>query len=120
MSPGPKATAGIPRFGTDVLPDDLPQEGGLTEAVSFQKGCYLGQEAVAKVQNLGHPRRLVLPLMAGGPVSPGDAILADGTEVGEVTSAAPGRDEWFVLGRVKWETRGGHLTTSKGTELSLR
>jgi len=55
---------------------DLPQEAGLEEAVSFGKGCYLGQEAMAKVRNLGHPRRALRHLHADGPVSAGDPLRA--------------------------------------------
>jgi folate-binding protein YgfZ len=113
-----RVSAGLPRFGVDVFEDDLPQEAGLIDAVSFQKGCYLGQEAVAKVQNLGHPRRVMLHLSAAGPVSPGDPVLAEGAELGEVTSVAPAEhDESFILARVKWEGRNGPLTTPRGTEL---
>ena len=56
-----RIAAGIPRFGVDALEEDLPQEGGFADTVSFEKGCYLGQEAVAKVRNLGHPRRQQAP-----------------------------------------------------------
>src|SRR5439155_15697369 len=53
---GWRVATGIPRLGVDALTDDLPFEGGVGTAVAFDKGCYLGQEAVAKVRNLGHPR----------------------------------------------------------------
>ena len=111
-------SSGHPRFGVDALEEDLPQEAGLSGLVSFDKGCYLGQEAVAKVQNLGHPRRLVVPLVASAPVSAGDPIVANDADVGEITSVAPGDGQWFVLGRVKWEAREGPYSTSAGTELS--
>ena len=58
--------AGIPRLGVDILDGDLPQEAGLREEVSLHKGCYLGQEAVAKLENLGRPRRVVVPFEAAG------------------------------------------------------
>ena len=115
-----RVTSGLPRFGVDVYEDDLPQEAGLAGAVSFDKGCYLGQEAVAKVRNLGHPRRLVIPLIADGGVAAGDPILAKGSEVGEVTSVAAGTNTWFVLARVKWEARGDELTTGGGALLQPR
>ena len=58
----------------------------------LQKGCYRGQETVAKVHNLGAPPRRVVLLHLDGsqnaPVAPGDAVLRDGAEVGAVTSAA--------------------------------
>jgi folate-binding protein YgfZ len=112
-----RIATGLPRVGVDVLEDDLPQEGGLAGAVSFEKGCYLGQEAVAKVQNLGHPRRALLRLEASGPVSPGDPIEADGKEAGEVTSAASLDGRTVLLARVRWSARQHSLQTSGGVEL---
>ena len=115
-----RISAGFPKFGVDVFDDDLPQEAGLTGAVSFEKGCYLGQEAVAKVQNLGHPRRLVLRFVASGPISPGDPIVSDGNEVGEITSVTKRDGDWFALGRIKWEARGGSLSAANGVVLTMR
>ena len=115
-----RVTSGLPRFGVDVYEDDLPQEAGLAGAVSFDKGCYLGQEAVAKVRNLGHPRRVVIPMVARQPVSPGESIMSNGLEAGQVTSVAAGTNTWFVLARVKWEARGDELTTGGGALLQPR
>jgi folate-binding protein YgfZ len=115
-----RIAAGIPRFGVDVFEDDLPQEGGMDDAIAFDKGCYLGQEAIAKVRNLGHPRRLVIPLEAEGAVSPGDPLEADGIEVGEATSVAQTGGRTLVLARVKWEAREGPLRTGTGVPLSRR
>ena len=108
---------GVPRFGVDALEEDLPQEAGLDEAVAFDKGCYLGQEAVAKVRNLGHPRRLVLWLTSDRPVSAGEAVLADGEESGVVTSAEVHREGSILLARVKWEAREHLLRTASGAVL---
>jgi len=115
-----RISAGLSRFGVDALEEDLPQEGGLAAAVSFDKGCYLGQEAVAKVRNLGHPRRVVIPMVAPEAVARGEIVLTNGREVGEVTSAAAGTNTWFVLARVKWEARGDALTTGGGALLQPR
>jgi folate-binding protein YgfZ len=110
----------IPKFGVDATEEDLPQEAGLDEAVAFDKGCYLGQEAVAKVRNLGHPRRLVLHLRADGSVSPGDAVRSGGEEVGRVTSTAGTADETVLFARVAWDARGGPLETTTGVLLVPR
>src|SRR5439155_9616881 len=112
-----RVRAGIPRFGVDASEDDLPQEAGLDEAVAFDKGCYMGQEAVAKVRNLGHPRRLVLWLTSDRPVSAGEAVLADGEESGVVTSAEVHREGSILLARVKWEAREHLLRTASGAVL---
>ncbi len=115
-----RIAAGIPRFGIDALEGDLPQESGLASAVSREKGCFPGQEAVAKVDTLGHPRRLVVPLEGDGPASPGDAVQLDGSEVGEITSSAAFGDRTLLLARLRWEARDGRLRTGLGTELRRR
>jgi folate-binding protein YgfZ len=115
-----RVTAGVPRFGVDALPEDLPQEAGLSDAVSFGKGCYLGQEAVAKVQNLGHPRRLVVALRAESALAPGDVLLMDGWEAGRVTSAARDDHGTVALGRVRWDSRDGPFQTAGGHPVRLR
>jgi len=112
--------AAIPRFGTDVTEDDLPQECGLANAVSFKKGCYLGQEAVAKVRNLGHPRRILLALESPAPVSAGEVVCASGSEVGAVTSATRAGDRTLLLAKVRWDARDEPLQTATGAALTPR
>jgi folate-binding protein YgfZ len=107
---------GIPRLGVDVIDGDLPQEAGLMDEVSLHKGCYLGQEAVAKLQNLGRPRRLVVAFESDGDVAPGDRLLWDGEDAGQVTSAAGLRG----LARVRWASREGPWITTGGTGVALR
>jgi folate-binding protein YgfZ len=111
-----RVAAGVPRVGVDVAEDDLPQEGALTDAVSFDKGCFLGQEAVAKVRNLGHPRRLLLPVEADAPLGRGDGVYSDGTVVGTITSA----DGTRALAKVRWASREGPFRTADGAELRVR
>ncbi|MGH2572900.1 MAG: YgfZ/GcvT domain-containing protein [Actinomycetota bacterium] len=112
-----RVISGIPRVGVDVSGEDLPQEGGLEDAVSFDKGCFVGQEAVAKVRNLGHPRRVLRRLHAEGSVAVGDRILHDGREAGEVTSAADAAAGSVALARVRWELRAGPFITQHGIDL---
>ena len=73
--------------------DTIPLEAGIEDrAISFTKGCYVGQEVIIRVLHRGHgrvARRLIRLILPGGRVpSPGDRILAAGQQVGEVTSAA--------------------------------
>lgn len=85
--------AGSPLFHIDFGPDSLPAETGLlSEAVSFTKGCYLGQEIVARMHNLGHPKRALVGLrfaddrmpISGTPVvEPGNAANV----IGDITSS---------------------------------
>jgi hypothetical protein len=88
-----RVAAGRPRFGFETDHRTIPHEvGWLASAVHMDKGCYRGQETVARVQNLGRPpRRLVLLHLDGSdsllPVH-GDPVLLDDRQVGTVTSAA--------------------------------
>jgi folate-binding protein YgfZ len=112
-----RISLGIPRFGVDFHEDALPAEAGLEESIDFTKGCFLGQESVAKVRNLGHPPRVLLPLRASAPVARGDAVLAGETSVGAVTSSAVSPDGTFLLALVRWEARNDALTAAGGTRL---
>lgn len=89
-----RVAAWRPRLSTEVDERSIPHElDWLRSAVHLTKGCYRGQETVAKVHNLGHPpRRLVMLHLDGSesPVPPaaGAPVLLDGVEVGRVTSPA--------------------------------
>ncbi|MFQ5654585.1 MAG: YgfZ/GcvT domain-containing protein [Planctomycetota bacterium] len=82
--------AGLARFGIDATDKNLPPECGCEDAISYDKGCYAGQEVVARIRTYGHVNRLLRRvLLEGSEVpGPGDPILIDGKEAGTVTSAA--------------------------------
>lgn len=83
--------AGFPAFGRDITDENLPQEVARdAQAISFQKGCYLGQETVARIDALGHVNRLLVGLRfeTADPPPPGTALQLGGKDVGRVTSAA--------------------------------
>lgn len=83
--------AGLPRTGIDTDADTLTAELDQDErAVSFTKGCYTGQEIVARMKTYGRPKRLLRGLIVGGSTAPprGSEILHLGTVVGTVTSSA--------------------------------
>jgi folate-binding protein YgfZ len=85
-----RVEAGTPRYGVDMGEDRLPIEAGVTDAVSFTKGCYLGQEVIARATNLGHiNRRLVgLRLDGDGAAAPGSRLsTASRPDAGVVTSS---------------------------------
>lgn len=115
-----RVAAAIPRVGVDTADGDLPVECALGDLVSFEKGCFLGQEAVAKARNLGHPRRLLTPLTSDGSVFAGDDVLAGQERAGTVTSVGRFDGRTAALARVKWEHRGAPLRTSGGAELLRR
>jgi tRNA-modifying protein YgfZ len=111
---------GIPRFGVDFGEEALPSEAGLDQHIDRTKGCFLGQEAVAKVANLGHPPRVVVPFSVGVAPRPGDPVLADGREAGRVTAVAPDKDAFAILARITWDARDRPLRTAAGDPLIPR
>jgi aminomethyltransferase len=86
-----RVEAGVPRFGADMTPENFPAEAGvLDRAVNFTKGCYPGQETVARMHYRGHPNRTLRRfVVAGQPPAPGAGILQSGKQVGMVTTVAP-------------------------------
>ena len=86
-----RVEAGLPRFGADITPENFPAEAGILDrAVSFSKGCYPGQETVAKMYYRGRPNRTLHRLeIEGPPTSPGAPILQEEKHVGTITSIAP-------------------------------
>jgi folate-binding protein YgfZ len=107
--------AGTPAWGRELDETVLPAEAGLDEThISFTKGCYPGQEPVARLHYRGHPnrrlRRLVVPA-----AKPGDEIELDGKVVGRVTSAVPGR----ALGYVRREVPDDAALRIGGVEARL-
>jgi tRNA-modifying protein YgfZ len=80
---------GRPRYGIDLDDAVIPQEAGLNErAVSFTKGCYVGQETVARLFYRGKPNRHLRGLRLSGPARTGDALTFGEKTVGHVGSVA--------------------------------
>ena len=109
---------GRPRFRTDMSTDTIPLEAGLEDrAISFTKGCYVGQEVIVRVMHRGHgrvARRLVSIVITNGSVpARGDTIVRGDRVVGEITSAtySPKLGSPLALGYVQREHAG------VGTEL---
>ncbi len=95
--------SGIPRWGHEIDESILPAEAGLTEThVSFTKGCYPGQEPVARQHYRGKVNRRLRVLDVDA-ASPGDEIRLGEKAVGRITSAVPGR----ALGYVRTEVPDG-------------
>ncbi len=115
-----RVESGVPLFGTDYEPGALPAEAGLESAIDFTKGCFLGQESVAKVRNLGHPQTALAALRAATGAARGDGVYADGTEVGTITSAAVANGGTIVLARVRWAASREALSLGDGTPLERR
>jgi tRNA-modifying protein YgfZ len=82
---------GFPLFGRDISDQNLPQEIGRdAQAISFVKGCYLGQETVARIDALGHVNKMLVGLRFSGSTVPAvqEQLAAEGKTAGQVTSAA--------------------------------
>ena len=82
--------AGLPLWGVDMDENTIPNEAGLERrAIRYDKGCYIGQETIARIKTYGHVNRRLVQIGLAGPSVPtrGDRILADGREAGQVTSA---------------------------------
>lgn len=94
-----RISAGIPVVPQDLGPGDLPNEGGLEEtAISFTKGCYLGQEVMARLKNLGQVRRRLQVLHGRGTVpAPLSSLYQGEKRIGEVRSVATEGDGFVVL-----------------------
>jgi folate-binding protein YgfZ len=112
--------AGIPRFGPDMDENNIPLECGIeARAVSYSKGCYVGQEVINRIHSIGHVNKELRGLRLADDVKSlpvkGDKLFHEGKEVGYVTSAvkAPALNANIALGYVRREAN------AVGTELTL-
>ena len=97
--------AGTPVWGKELDENVLPAEAGLDEThISFTKGCYPGQEPVARLHYRGHPNRHLRVLDLEN-ASPGDEVVYEDKVVGRVTSAVPGKALAYVRREVPAEAR---------------
>jgi hypothetical protein len=114
--------AGVPRFGADVDASRLPMEAGLTRAaISFSKGCYIGQEVVLRATARGHLQRGLVQLALPAGAGPGTKLTAAGQEVGLVTSAVEtpeGRIGLGYLRRAHWKC--GAIVDAGGEPATVR
>lgn len=112
--------AGIPRFGVDMDETNIPLESGIeAQAVSYSKGCYIGQEVINRIHSIGHVNRELRRLRLADDVKTlptrGDRLFHEGKEVGHVTSAvrSPTLKANIGLGYVRREVN------QVGTELKV-
>jgi tRNA-modifying protein YgfZ len=109
---------GVARMGPDFDDSSLPAEAGLETLIDVTKGCFLGQESVARIRDRGHPPRVLRRLRSERDLRAGDAVWADGREVGRITSAASHLDAGtWAIARVRWDASGLELTDSDGHPL---
>lgn len=100
-----RISAGVPRWGLDLAPDTIPVEAGLEErAISYTKGCYIGQEVISRIKSIGQVAHRLVRLRSTGEMPVGGKILTvEGGATGEVTSvcARPDGAGWLALGYVR-------------------
>ncbi len=113
--------AGIPRFGADLDETNLPPEAGLdSRAISYTKGCYIGQEVIARIRTYGQVAKRLCGLRLADDLKTlpmkGDKLFIGEKEIGYITSAiaSPTRKKNLALGYVRREAN------KVGTELTLR
>jgi tRNA-modifying protein YgfZ len=83
-----RVETGRPRFGADMTTATIPQEAGINErAVNFEKGCYIGQETVARLHYRGKPNRHLRGLRLAKPVEAGAVVRLGERELGRVGTA---------------------------------
>jgi len=107
--------AGVPAWGKELDDSILPAEAGLDEThVSFTKGCYPGQEPIARLRHRGHVNRRLRVLEVES-AAPGDEVRHDQRVVGRVTSAVPG----LALGYVRADVPDGAELSVGGANARL-
>ncbi|MBV8891526.1 MAG: folate-binding protein YgfZ [Acidobacteria bacterium] len=103
-----RIACGVPVYGHDIRERDLPQETGQMRALSFTKGCYIGQEIVERIRSRGAVHRKFTGFTIDGPLpAVGSKAQAEGKEIAEITSAATlpcfGGDRQVALGYIRRE-----------------
>lgn len=103
-----RVEAGEPRYGIDMDETNVVTETGLDDAVSFTKGCYIGQEIIARIKYRGHVAKKLSGLVFDGNVSvEGEAKIksSDDKEIGRITSVvdSPKLQRTIALGYVKYD-----------------
>lgn len=118
---------GIPRWGAELSEEVIPNEAGLDErAISYTKGCYLGQEIISRIKSLGHVNRHLrgIRLINGSELQAADKLVReDGKQTGTVTSACRSIrfDGWIGLAFLKrgFEQPGTVYSVSRSATSSL-
>lgn len=93
--------SGQPRFGHELTQEYIPLEANLWQDVSFKKGCYIGQEIIARLESRGKLAKRLVRLSLDEPAEPGSDILAAGKKAGTLTSIGVGPAGILGLGYVK-------------------
>ncbi len=105
-----RVEAGVPRFGQDLVETTIPLEANLQHAISYNKGCYIGQEVIARATFRGHMNRTLAGFLLGDSEAPkGAELMREGKKVGWLTTVvrSPRLGQWVALGYVRREVEPG-------------
>lgn len=110
--------AGAPEHDTEINAEAIPLEVGLQDAISFTKGCYIGQEIIARMETRNRRARMLLGLQLEAPEPAGATLRQEGTAVGRMTSTAfSPRLGWIGLAAAKPSAiaeHGGRVFVGEG------
>jgi folate-binding protein YgfZ len=98
-----RVEAGVPRYGQDMVDTTIPLEANLASAISYNKGCYIGQEVIARATFRGHMNRKLAGLLLGdADAAPGTELKVGDRKVGWITSVvrSPLKGQRVALGYV--------------------
>jgi folate-binding protein YgfZ len=100
-----RVTAGLGKHGHEWTDAFNPLEAGLLHYTSFAKGCYIGQEVIARLDSYNKVKQRVMGLACSQKLTPGDRLFAESSDIGVVTSVTPSCDgtSWLALGYVRGE-----------------
>ncbi len=97
-----RIASAVPRFGHELTQDYIPLEADLWADVSFKKGCYIGQEIIARMESRGKLAKRLTPLRPSAWVEPGTELTTPaGKKAGQITSAAAGPNGVVALGYIR-------------------
>jgi len=118
-----RITAGLPAVPQDIGPGDLPNEGNLEDAaISYTKGCYLGQEVMARLKNLGQVRRRLHVIRGRGTAPQVSGEIYQGAKkIGQIRSVATNGNEFVALAMlslVNFDPAAG-LSSAPGSQPSM-
>lgn len=114
--------AGIPNYGVDMDETTIVPEVGLDEMISYTKGCYVGQEIIARIHFRGHVAKQLTGLVADAPVTSGTELAVDGKNAGKIASTtfSPKLDKHIALAFVRYDHLAEGTTLSAGaTEVTV-
>ncbi len=101
-----RVEAGVPAWGVDMDEETIPVEAGLAaRAISYDKGCYIGQETIARIKTYGHVNRHLVQLVGESETGPGASLSVGEREAGRLTSVVRSNrlGKFIALGYVRRE-----------------